>query len=82
MGRFVSIAAIVGVAAIFFTTVPLYAQTNDPNIRERMENQEQRVDQGIQSGQLTPRETGRLDAERREQSSQKNKTGQAETFTG
>jgi hypothetical protein len=63
MGRFVSIAAIVGVAAIFFTTVPLYAQTNDPNIRERMENQEQRVDQGIQSGQLTPRETGRLDAE-------------------
>ena len=82
MGRFVSFATIVGVAAIFLTTVPLYAQTNDPGIRDRMENQEKHIDQGVQGGQLTPRETGRLDAERREQSSQKNKTGQAETFTG
>jgi hypothetical protein len=37
--------------------------TNDPGIQQRMQNQEQRIDQGIRSGQLTPKETGKLEAE-------------------
>jgi hypothetical protein len=37
--------------------------TNDPGIQQRMQNQQQRIDQGTSSGQLTPRETGRLEAE-------------------
>jgi hypothetical protein len=37
--------------------------TNDPGIQQRMQNQQQRIDQGINSGQLTPREAGRLEAE-------------------
>ncbi len=37
--------------------------TNDPGIQKRMENQEQRIDQGVQSGTLTPKEAGRLEAE-------------------
>lgn len=37
--------------------------TNDPGVQKRLENQEQRIDQGVQSGALTPKETGRLEAE-------------------
>ena len=39
------------------------AQTNDPGIQKRMDNQEKRIDWGVQSGQLTPREAGRLEAD-------------------
>ena len=34
-----------------------------PGIQKRIENQEQRIDQGVQSGTLTPKETGKLEAE-------------------
>jgi hypothetical protein len=37
--------------------------TSDPGIQQRMQNQEQRIDQGVKSGALTPKETGRLEAE-------------------
>jgi hypothetical protein len=37
--------------------------TNDPGIQQRMQNQEQRIDQGVAGGALTPKETGRLEAE-------------------
>ncbi len=63
MGRFVSIAAIGIIAAITFTAFPFYAQANDPDIERRMENQERRIDQGIASGELTPQEAGKLEAQ-------------------
>ena len=63
MGRFVSIAAISIITAITFTAFPLYAETNDPGIERRMENQGKRIDQGITSGALTPQEAGKLEAE-------------------
>ena len=37
--------------------------TNDPGIQQRMQNQEQRIDQGVKSGALTPKEAGRLETE-------------------
>ena len=37
--------------------------TNDPGIQQRMQNQESRIDQGVQSGSLTPKEAGKLEAE-------------------
>lgn len=37
--------------------------TNDPGIQQRMQNQERRIDQGVKSGALTPKETGKLEAE-------------------
>lgn len=37
-----------------------YAQANTPGIDQRQANQEQRIDQGIASGQLTEREAARL----------------------
>ena len=61
------LASIVGVG-IFVAVAPVFAQTpasgtTDPGIQKRMENQEQRIDQGVQSGALTPRETGKLETE-------------------
>jgi CRISPR/Cas system-associated endoribonuclease Cas2 len=37
--------------------------TSDPGIQQRMQNQEQRIDQGVSSGALTPKEAGKLEAE-------------------
>lgn len=49
--------------ALVVTSAPVNAQTNDPGIQKRMENQENRIEQGVKSGQLTPREAGRLETE-------------------
>jgi len=40
-----------------------FAGTNDPVIQQREINQQNRIEQGIQSGKLTPREAGRLEAQ-------------------
>jgi hypothetical protein len=40
-----------------------FAGINDPVIQQRELNQENRIDQGIKSGALTPREAGRLNAQ-------------------
>ena len=37
------------------------AQTNTPNIDQRQANQEARIQQGVNSGSLTPREAARLE---------------------
>jgi hypothetical protein len=63
MGRFVSIAATGILMAIFFIAFPLHAQTADPGIEQRMQNQEKRIDQGVESGALTPKEAGNLEAQ-------------------
>jgi len=39
------------------------AGTNDPVINQRQINQERRIEQGVKSGQLTPNEAGRLEAQ-------------------
>ena len=61
---FVSLFLILGLSAISF------AQTkhNHPgrNINKRQENQQDRIAQGIKSGQLTPRETARLEKQEAE----------------
>jgi hypothetical protein len=50
-------------------TLPAFAQApattpSTPNLDRREANQQRRIDEGVKSGQLTPRETARL--ERRE----------------
>ena len=37
------------------------ASTDDPGIRQREQNQERRIDQGVRSGELTPSEAGKLE---------------------
>ncbi|HET6419365.1 MAG TPA: hypothetical protein VFG19_04360 [Geobacteraceae bacterium] len=39
------------------------AGDNDPVIQQREANQEARIDQGVKSGRLTPKEAGRLEAQ-------------------
>jgi len=63
MRRIVVAAILSGVIAIVMTSAPVSAQTNDPGVQKRMENQEGRIEQGVKSGQLTPREAGRLEAQ-------------------
>lgn len=67
MQSLLRVAFIVGFC-IFVAAAPVFAQaqasgTTDPGIQKRMQNQGQRIDQGVQSGALTPRETGKLETE-------------------
>ena len=41
--------------------LPVMAQTNTPNIDQRQANQQQRIDQGVKSGELTGKEAARLE---------------------
>lgn len=52
-------------AAVFAAlALPAFAQTTStPRIDQRQKNQQQRIDQGVKSGQLTPKETARLNKE-------------------
>ncbi len=55
----IGMAGIIGIAA----AGTALAGVNDPVIGQREANQEARIDQGIKSGQLTPKEAGRLEAQ-------------------
>jgi hypothetical protein len=49
------------VAVLAACSLPALAQTGTPNIDQRQANQQQRIDQGVKSGQLTGKEAGRLE---------------------
>ncbi len=51
------------IAAIMAVAATALAGTNDLVIQQRELNQQQRVEQGVQSGQLTPHEAGRLEGQ-------------------
>jgi hypothetical protein len=51
----------VAIAAAMIFTVSAYAQTATPNIDQRQANQEKRIEQGVKSGELTAKETARLE---------------------
>ncbi len=58
------IATIVtGSLACMLAVAPAFAANNDPGIDQREINQQNRIEQGIQSGQLTPREAGKLETQ-------------------
>jgi hypothetical protein len=50
------VAALLTAAAL-----PAAAQTGTPLVDQRQANQEARIQQGVQSGQLTPKETAKLE---------------------
>ena len=50
--------AVIGIAALSLTT-PVFAQ--ETRADRRQDRQEQRIDRGVESGALTPRETRRLE---------------------
>ena len=50
---------LIAVLAVF--ALPVLAQTNTPKVDQRQANQQQRIDQGVQSGQLTGKEAAGLE---------------------
>jgi hypothetical protein len=50
---------VAGGAAMAQTPAPVAPST--PRVDQRQENQQQRIDKGVASGQLTPREAARMD---------------------
>ena len=50
--------------SLLLGSLPALAQsTNDPGVQEREKLQQERIQQGIKSGQLTPGEANRLEAQ-------------------
>ena len=49
------------VAVLSALCLPALAQNTTPRIDQRQDNQERRIEQGVRSGELTPRETARLE---------------------
>jgi hypothetical protein len=60
MAKLLVVAAIVCASAVCS-----YAQEKTPVVDQRQQNQAERIDQGIKSGQLTRREAARLRAQQR-----------------
>lgn len=52
-----------GVLSLMVCGFALAGPMDDPGIQKRERNQEKRIQQGEQSGQLTPKEAGRLEAQ-------------------
>jgi hypothetical protein len=48
-------------AVVTAITLPAAAQTSTPLVDQRQANQEARIQQGVQSGQLTPKEAAKLE---------------------
>ncbi len=53
--------ALLVIGGVLLSAGMAYGQAETPGIDKRQANQEQRIDQGIASGQLTQREAGRLE---------------------
>ena len=53
----------VGSLSLMLSGIALAGPTDDPGIQKRELNQEKRIQQGVQSGQVTPKEAGRLEAQ-------------------
>jgi len=54
------LASLALTAALVFTSSAAFAQSG-ATIHDRKDNQQDRIGQGVRSGQLTPREAGRLE---------------------
>jgi CRISPR/Cas system-associated endoribonuclease Cas2 len=52
---------VAGALSLMVSGIALAGPTDDPGIQKREQNQEKRIQQGVQSGQLTPKEAGRLE---------------------
>ncbi len=63
MKSFTKTVLSIGSAALLMATAAYAAPTDDPGIQKREQNQEKRIDQGVKSGQLTPREAGKLEGQ-------------------
>jgi hypothetical protein len=59
--HYMKIASSLLIAVFTLAALPVMAQTGTPRVDQRQANQQQRIDQGVASGQLTGNEAARLD---------------------
>ena len=52
---------LLAVAMLSALSLPAFALNTTPQIDQRQSNQERRIEQGVRTGELTPRETARLE---------------------
>jgi hypothetical protein len=52
-----------GVVSVLIASAAYAGPTDDPGIQKREQNQEKRIDQGVKTGELTPREAGKLESQ-------------------
>ncbi len=52
----------VAIVALLFVNILSYAQTATPQVKQRQVNQQQRIQEGVKSGELTKREAVKLQA--------------------
>jgi hypothetical protein len=52
-----------GAVTVLIASAAYAGPTDDPGIQKREQIQEKRIDQGVKSGELTPREAGKLEAQ-------------------
>ena len=64
---------VVVIGGVLLAAGMAYGQAETPGIDQRQANQEQRIDQGIASGQLTQREAGRLEKQQQHINTMENK---------
>ena len=65
--------ALLVIGGVLLAAGMAYGQAETPGIDQRQANQEQRIDQGIASGQLTQREAGRLEQQQQHINTMENK---------
>ena len=63
MKRFLATAIIAAVSTVFLAVTALAGPPDAPVVKKRQTNQQKRIEQGVKSGQLNPREAGRLERE-------------------
>lgn len=63
MNKFLATAIIAAVSTVFLAVTALAGPTDAPVVKKRERNQQKRIEQGVKSGQLNPREAGRLERE-------------------
>src|SRR4030067_2812883 len=61
MRRFITGMLGISSATVLMASALYAGPTDDPRIQKREQNQEKRIEQGVKSGELTPREAGRLE---------------------
>ena len=64
---------VVVIGGVLLAAGVAYGQAETPGIDQRQANQEQRIDQGIASGQLTQGEAGRLEQQQQHINTMENK---------
>jgi Skp family chaperone for outer membrane proteins len=60
------VATLAGVLGVVSASQADASRTRDPGVNQRQHNQRERIQQGVKSGELTRRETGRLAEEQRD----------------